>query len=80
MTALKKQLGATIYATSAMGPVRKNITDIAVNLPDSEVFSRLNNGCPSLGAFTVMDGMARAVTPGARSLHRVFNIPSTFFA
>ena len=33
MTALKKQLGATIYATSAMGPVRKNI------VIDSEAFT-----------------------------------------
>ena len=41
MTALQKQLGATIQATPAMGPVRKNIViGIAGNLPDNEVFSR----------------------------------------
>lgn len=41
MTVLQKQHDATIHATPAMGPVRKNIVSgIAGNLPDSEVFSR----------------------------------------
>lgn len=55
MTALQKQLGATIHVTPAMGPVHKNITDIAVNLPDSEVFSR-----PEFFGFG-RDGLVRKV-------------------
>ena len=44
MTALQKQLGATIYITSAMGPVRKNtvIDSEAFTHALSWVFSRSN--------------------------------------